>query len=492
MSTHRWWRTVAIKGYSPDVYVSEVQLFASSVRVDGSITLTSNLTPTSGALSDLQDNTFVNAVHWTPAQLKTLTLNWDFGTATTVHEVRWGALTQISNWVRGYGLQYSDDGTNYFEELTVANLAWLSPNALSWSGPRTTWDRSLGALGIGARTGFVFNAPRTTGNLVYSGASTSTNMLWSTLPQSSGTLQFEVTIPTTAAGIVWNVGVGTVPGSTNVVGLAVSGGAATAAMQVGTAASPSGNKINNTAQTAFITPASVPVVAFWLGVVVNFAAGSISFYHNGVLWGIAYAGLSFGNSYISVGTQNGPGNTAAIGVQSFTLNTRVADMQYPIAGATGWDEYSKAVELDSAGMLVDFAPAPVVGSPIWTPSQPTIDANGIFNSTLVPTVPLRARGDYVNYNNDVPWSAQFPLGGLNSRYGTLSGYVSNGGAPAQNRVVVLRMSDYKCMWSGSSDPVTGFWKTSELDPSVEYTAFCIDHTGTWQAIIWDQMVLDPA
>lgn len=484
MAAHRYWRLVAIKGYGLTLRVSEVQLWSGGARADASVTLTASVAPTSGTISDLQDNTFVNAVMWTRAQTKNLILHWDFGgSPADIQEARWGAITEITDWIMSYGLQFSDDDANWTELVVVKAQAWLLPNSLSWSGPRTTWDRQWGSPDTG-RTGWVYDPPKTNGKLI-TGINASCNNLVSTRSAAAGIVQFEMNVPAQVAAQTWFYGVTQAPLSkTAPVGQNATAWAITL---------PSGLKATANTNTAYSTAAIIGTLAFTLGVVINFAAGSITFYKNGVSLGVAWTGLTLGTLFISVGSITGPAASAWLG-NSYTLATRLADMAFPISGALGWDEYPAAVEWDNAGLPAPEDPYNVVDLG-YVPSFPPLSTDGRAIGSPAPK-PTASRGDFINFNPGSQTSDFAANGavqyGFNTTFGTLSGYVSNGGSPAQNRVVVLRMNDWRVMWVGLSDPATGFWKTTELDPSVEYVAFCIDHTGTWQAIIWDQMTLDPA
>jgi hypothetical protein len=91
-----------------------VALYAGASRVDGSATLTSTVSPTSGALSSLSDGAFTATVRWDepPALPAGFALVWDFGVGATadITSVGIAGPTQMSRLLHRFVLQSGDDG----------------------------------------------------------------------------------------------------------------------------------------------------------------------------------------------------------------------------------------------------------------------------------------------------------------------------------------------------------------------------------------------
>jgi hypothetical protein len=114
VTARRYWRIAQVESYGyAGLELSDVALYAGASRVDGSATLTSTVSPTSGALSSLSDGAFTPTVRWDepPALPAGFALVWDFGVGATadITSVGIAGPTQ-SAFLHRFVLQSGDDG----------------------------------------------------------------------------------------------------------------------------------------------------------------------------------------------------------------------------------------------------------------------------------------------------------------------------------------------------------------------------------------------
>lgn len=100
---------------------------------------------------------------------------------------------------------------------------------------------------------------------------------------------------------------------------------------------------------------------------------------------------------------------------------------------------------------------------------------------LVPPLPTSAR-----YANQLIAPRNMQHGGNGVIYGT----VANKGtpnAPVYRRVRLFRDKDGICIREMWSDPVTGAYSFSNVDPLERYTVLSYDHTGNYRAVVGDNL-----
>lgn len=132
MAAHRYWRVGSLEAYaSGALAISEFQLFSETTRVDAAATLTSNVAPSTGSLSNLKDDDLATGAAWAIA--KGLVLAWDFGGGgdVDVTNILLGAADSPLLFPVAANLQWSDDGT------TWANRYSMPFVGIRWPGPRT-------------------------------------------------------------------------------------------------------------------------------------------------------------------------------------------------------------------------------------------------------------------------------------------------------------------------------------------------------------------
>lgn len=69
-----------------------------------------------------------------------------------------------------------------------------------------------------------------------------------------------------------------------------------------------------------------------IGVVVDFSAGTLKFYKNGVDQGVAYSGTAGKTLYPIFGS----GSSSAVNAYTATINTGQSSFSYPVSGASAW------------------------------------------------------------------------------------------------------------------------------------------------------------
>jgi hypothetical protein len=143
MAAHRYWRAVAFESYGfSGLELSEFQLLAGAIRVDGTATLTSNIAPASGSLANLKDDNTSTGAAWPAAALSTLALSWDFGVGgdVDVTDICLGASSDATKFLLLVRIQYSDDAWATSTDLMIVP-------GISWPGPLTkTVSRDINNL----------------------------------------------------------------------------------------------------------------------------------------------------------------------------------------------------------------------------------------------------------------------------------------------------------------------------------------------------------
>ncbi|MDQ0068962.1 hypothetical protein J2W34_000736 [Variovorax boronicumulans] len=416
--------------------MSEFQLLAGTTRVDASATLTSSIAPSSGALAALKDGDTSTDAAWAAGSVSGLLLMWDFGPGgdVDVTDIRLGSVSNRANFLYSVGLRFSDDGTTWTEAYVFLAPAWPGERAKTTSVPRGVWnpyDVSGPAWSI---SGNVLTATTSTLNGARSRAAA-----------SSGVRQFEIVI-------VGNMGalVGAVARTASISPLPGSDAAGWMFIPAG------GNKYSAGLSTPYYGGSSV-VSGDVLGVVVDFGAGAITFYKNGVSLGVAFSGVS-GDLRPAVGV-NTPG------ARTHTLNT-AGSFVFPIAGAVAWD----------ATLEVRYvAPTRAVGGP----SIPLVAVPPYYSGVVVTPPVAKIRGDYVT-------------GVLGAGRGRVQGTTKDKGTPnvpVSERVRLYREQDGLLMRETWSTPGTGAYSFDEIDELQTYTVLSYDHDKAFRAVVADGLTL---
>lgn len=136
MPAARYWRIVAIDTYSGgDLELSEVALYETATRVDGSATVSSTIAPVTGALSALSDGSFSTSVRWDgdDVRLPGFAVVWDFGAGVTKNIIKVGlASVSRSTAASRASLEYSADGF-VWEGMGSAAFGYVNATVLAES-----------------------------------------------------------------------------------------------------------------------------------------------------------------------------------------------------------------------------------------------------------------------------------------------------------------------------------------------------------------------
>lgn len=122
MAAARYWRIIGIETHAGgDLELSELALFEGAARVDTAATLTTTAVPVSGALSDLQDESFATSARWPGGIVSRpgFALVWDFGAGVTkdISELRFAG-PDSGRFVLGFTIEQSSDGAAWSKRGT--------------------------------------------------------------------------------------------------------------------------------------------------------------------------------------------------------------------------------------------------------------------------------------------------------------------------------------------------------------------------------------
>jgi hypothetical protein len=448
MAAHRYWRGVGLETYGDsDLELSEFHLLSGLTRVDGPATLTASTAPSSGSLANLKDDDTSTGASWAGATVKGLIVSWDFGVggSADVTDIRVGSAASNDRFLLSVRLQWSDDAVTWSD---------LSPAfaGIAWPGARTkTVSDAIGAWNRGPHFGAV---TLTSGGTVALHAPGSTVPARPAVPpKNAGVLQIEWEWITTSL-----VGSSAYVGFTEYDELIDPQNGRLGRTARGWSWGNNGAKTTAGSDTAYGATWTLGDV---LGAVVDFAAGSITFYKNGVSQGAAFSGLTFSDLYPGVKT----GNTGP----TYQTRVRTKGFTYPVAGATAWEDRETSIATNRVRGKVR------VESPMSLPSLASI-AKPL--QTRIDT-PVKGLKDYVT-------------GVLGQGIGRVRGftldYVNPLNKPYPCRVVLMRETGnlvVREQWS-KADGSYDFQYVDELQ-SYTVVAYYLAHSK--RAVITDGLTL---
>lgn len=438
MAAHRYWRATGLQPNGGSVLeLSEFQLLQGTTRVDTSATLSASMPPTSGALSNLSDDSTATSATWS-APLSELTLVWDFGVggSADVSDIRLGTVLDQQKFVSRVDVSYSDDGVTWVSAFSVSAPAWPGPRTKTASlDPTGRWSLLThdGGMTVSADqyTLFAVNGRTQSGRGL--------------VGKSSGVLQFEIT-PSFNSGNDVAVGVGTT--AANLANYPGSGSG-------GFSYNRNGNKYIQGAGSGY---GATYVSGDVIGVVVDFAAGSLTFYKNGVGQGVASTALA-GLTLFPLAGPSSSGNHNA----SFTMRGR--GFSYPIAGASNWEDTPR---------IQQNLPTNLSGP------------NGVLTGLSIGRSfkthrpgPLRGRADYLS-------------GIVGKGIGRVQGTTKDKGTPnvpVSERVRLYREVDGALIRELWSQPGTGAYSFDYIDELQTYTVLSYDSDKNFRAVVADGLTL---
>lgn len=436
MAANRYWRAVCLVPYGMDgLALSEFHLLLAGVRVDAPATLTASTLPTEGAVGNIKDDALGTSARWAQADLSTLVLQWDFGGAPTdVSDIQLAGDSD-TRFLLSVGIQGSSDALEWVEALTRTGIAWPGPGAkTSLSDPAAKWDRYNAGSGVvvGADEGLMVSRIGTTGHGMVSYA--------------AGIMQFEVTVVSMDLGAAV-VGVCTTSaGLEDVLGnLSNCYGYAS-----------SGQKYLAGAITDY---SATYTTGDTIGVVVDFAVGSLTFYKNGVSQGVAAATTMKAKVLFPAASNNSYSQ-----IQSSQLRLRSRDFLYPVAGASPW--------IGVPSLSKNRVPGGIAATSVPGDVRPSSDVTEFGIPSVVPT-PATTAFDGLT-------------GVFGKGVGRIAGTVKEKGtpdAPVYRKVRLIREVDGLQLREVWSHPVTGAYSFDYVDEQQLFTVLSYDHTGDFRAVV---------
>ena len=435
MAAHRYWRAVALEAYGAgDLELSCFHLLdVSGTRVDAPATLTASTAPATGAVANLQDDDLTTGARWSPQSVATLSLNWDFGgSPVDVSDIRLAGDSNV-RFALIAKIQYSDDASVWVDSVTFSGITWPGATIKTTSVALGFWnpgDRGGNAFAMADRR---VVSSRASGGFVRSAKF-----------RSTGIYQFEALIGAGSAG----VGVAT----------RESSNADFFGNNAGSWSAYATQKYNNGATAAYGSFIAGNVV----GVVVDFGAGTLTYYKNGVSVGAAFTNLAGKTVAPAAGYLNGTlGSTITLKTQDFT---------YPVAGALAWEAGSAVLQGVAATKTTDAITVGTGPAIIYGISQVVEPVNLTIES-----------GSVKDYTTGVMGSGRGRVAGTVKEKGTPD-------APVYRKVRLIREVDSLLIRELWSHPVTGAYSFDYVDELQKFTVLSYDHTGAFRAVVADGQI----
>lgn len=185
MAAARFWRIVGVETYAGgDLELSALHLYAGATRVDGTAALTCSHTPIAGTLADLQDADTATTCRFADDSVRSggFSLTWDFGAGNTVEitATRPGGGGDHSAFMAGCTLQSSADTAAWAYEGVFGRYPWPGANTMSVA-PAPGGDAAYATValllslnGAEGSVAFTDSSPSPKALTVYGGAKIST------------------------------------------------------------------------------------------------------------------------------------------------------------------------------------------------------------------------------------------------------------------------------------------------------------------------------
>lgn len=493
MASAQFWKLSAVDvwTFGQDLTLSEVALYESDIAQTGSVTCSS--TPTAGALSNLSDGSEVTTVTFASADVFSpgFAITWDLGSAKDITRVGIKGSIQ-GNFPRKFEISYSTDGVVWVTYGKVTQSKWTNsstfyeldvahgnPNIASTT-VLLNFDARYGVNAVNVGTASLSTTLAGTAKFVSdAGAFGGGALLFNTLAQSSDHNNylfgsspgisalsfpgdFTIYCRVYAYAYSWQWGsflLSTVDGNSN------SG----SGLNLAYGAPSSANKVYFGCKSMSILSNAAMPLNQWVELMVTRSDTTVRMFVNGVL-------------QTETGTLSG-----ATGASQFLMGR-----SYNSASSTGiCGMVDELVLIDGIALATDtYSPrttpfaqslmGPTVGSTDVSP----IIVNPVQALSLVgPTV-----GNVMQCANLMP---SIVISDNSNGTGAISGTVKEKATPSNiplsRKVRLIRERDGKCVREIWSDPVTGEYTFSGLDPAQTYTAIGYDHLHNYRATVADNL-----
>ena len=433
MPAARYWRIVGIEtAGGGDLELSEIALYSGASRIDGAATLTSSHAPVAGALVDLKDGSTSTACRFAAADVRSagFYLQWDFGTATDVTEVRLGASASASRFMAAATI------------LQGAALgAWTYVSAVMgivYPGASTMTTSSAGGFLATTWNPLDKDADVTLSNSNLTAASLGSNNgpVRSVFGASTGKWYWELTYASV----------------TPVVGVALPSWVLLdypgyRSNSLGFFGGGTPKKIKDATQTNYGAAWASGVV---LGVALNMDAGTIEIFMNGAPQGVMFSGLSGVYHAVSGSSASGSIVTANFGASAFAFAPPV-------------------------GFVAGFGARTILFPVTSTPAARTV-RSGFATAARAPvpthSTPLTPR---LQLARDVEHGGPGTIYGTTKTKGTPN-------LPTKARVVLLHQRSKLPVRETWSDPATGAFAFAGIDTAQQFLTLAEDAAGNFRPV----------
>lgn len=426
MSSRRYWRVFAAAAGSTFA-LSELGLADGLTFRPAAVT--SSQPPIVGDLAMLTDG-LASAAVTLPAGA---VVYFDLGSAAEVNNLILGTPATEEEFVVSLGLEGSDDGVLWVQERQFYGP--IFPGAFEFCATVHTnrWSRSLSSPVAKANFSPDFTeAELGYGMAVAVGAREGKKQVEFVFSSIFGSFQYVGFCDETTRVDYYNQPLGTRSG--------------------GYGWRPDQITYNDSAFSAF---GAVWGVGDVIGAVLDFNAGTITYYKNGVSQGVAFSGLQPGMHYPAAF------NT---GSHPTVARVRLAGFDYPIAGAAPWAPLALLAE---SGYVAQPLPQESVANPL-------LARLGYAGTRYAP----------VMRNGGAPYGTDYGTGFIHSTVKRDGDPID---LPMRRKVRLMRERDGRVVGETWSDAATGAYEFNYIDPAERYTVLAYDHEHNFRAVVADNL-----
>jgi hypothetical protein len=468
MPAARYWRIVGISTYGGgDLELSEVALFDGATRVDGSATLTSTFAPIAGSLADLKDADTGTTARFAAADVRLpgFALVWDFGADQNVDDLGFAG-PAITTFMHAGAVQYSSNNDTWVGFGDARKSTWANSSTLWRWNPVDPNNADVSLLlyftGADGSTTYTDDSPVAHTITRTGSVSISTSQFKSGL--SSGSFNGTGGIRT---GVSTAFGFGTGDYTIELFLRFNSLSFDQTVFFVGDSFPSSYRLEKSGGSTALIfrpgfdvalSTGAVLTAGVWGHVAIVRSGATTKIYYDGVERQATTSNLDYGAS------------------RRMTIGENF-DQNYGVGWLNGFiDDFR--VTKGVARYTANFTPpnpAFLVYDP--TPLHPASAAPTAISEYPVPEPTFRTGN---------PSSYDTFDGGQVSIVGTVKEYATPSNVPLRRRVRLYNELERRFVRETWSDEVTGNFTFTDLRQS-KYTVISYDHTGTYRALVVDQI-----
>ncbi|GEM_PF-965457 len=497
MAIHRYWRlTGFVTLGNAALDLSEARIYEAGSLADASATLIATIAPASGAVADLRDGVATGVVSWPYASYSaaSFALVWDFGAGLGVDmaQLSFGAGSVVDNFVMDLTLQYSDDAIVWTNFGSRSGITW--PGSLTMTAAPALGDpyfsnvkllmRAVGIPGgkiitdasESAKTIVIVGLPQLSS--VQSAFSGDVSILvnpnfnsdqnqYLYVPVFSdfalaGDFTIEVKLFPVSFGATWG---------SFLVSTINSAFASGTGFVLNYGYAPNANKVQFSVNGVGINSNAAPVLNEWSDIAITRISGVISMFVRGVLQTETVT------------------NSAAVGVTNFIIG-----ISSNSANTTGVNGYFDELRItDVVGRHSATYTPSTTRFPTRLNSPPAVAkhrANAAqATSRMLPAI-APPDGAARSHLRETPFfDAQF--GGTGTIIGTAKEKALPDNTPLHRRVLLMDQRSQVVFRETWSDAVTGAYTFPGVKTNTPHTVLAYDYTGTYRAVIADNILATP-